>query len=106
MSTVPQGKESEGGLTGDQATGSARSILKLLLLLSTLHRLQHLGSLTRGQTHTPCSGITESSPLDCQEVPGVFCLKRGWVRSFEIEGVEMGVGEDALKGKEECKGRE
>ena len=32
MSTVPQGKESEGGLTGDQATGSARSILKFLYL--------------------------------------------------------------------------
>ena len=102
---MPQGKESEGGLTGDQATGSARSILKLLLLLlSTLHRMQHLGSLTRDQTHTPCSGITESSPLYYQEVPGVFFFFKGG-QSFEIEGVEMGVGEDTLKGKEECKVR-
>ena len=101
---MPQGKKSEGGLTGDQVTGSARSVFKLLILLSTLHRMQHLGSLTRDQTHTPCSGITESSPLYYRKSQEYFFLKGE--QPFEIEGVEMGVGEDTLKGKEECKVRE
>ena len=37
--------------------------------LAELHGIWNLSSLTRDQTHTPCSGSIESKPLDHQGSP-------------------------------------
>ena len=41
------------------------------IYIAMLHDMQDLSSPTRDQTHTACSGSTESQPLDHQENPQV-----------------------------------
>ena len=44
-----------------------------------LSGMQELRFLNRDKTHSPCSGSTESSPLDCQGSPSWPFLTLGWL---------------------------
>ena len=45
------------------------SIFSVFFFLVMQCGLQDLSCLTRNEIHVPCSGSTESHPLDCQGIP-------------------------------------
>ena len=60
------------------------------LFLVTLCSLWDLSSLTRDQTHGPCSGSTESKPLDSQGIP---IIQQMFIEHGHVPGPVLGTGD-------------
>ena len=55
-------------------TSHPNSFLKIKKIIgATLHLMQDLSFLTRGRTHDPCSGSSESNHWAAREVPLYDC---------------------------------
>lgn len=53
-------------------------------MLAALCGTQDPSSLTRGRTHTPCNGSTESEPLGHQDIARSYFLKGSFLDNLSI----------------------
>ena len=83
----------KSGWGPDLPTQSGRRLASVLFCFLTLLRgMQDLSSLTRDQTHAPCSGSVESQPLDHQGNPKASVWQGGSVQCLWVQAV----GSDSL----------